>query len=186
MKTGNKVGEKLYDEASLPCQLAYYKQLVHNAKLTIKNNKKILYFAGPFFTDKALEFQRCCAAIAYTSLERSAHRFTNIFFPMSVDQEEYDTPKKVYEHNIEMLEQCDELIAFVSEKDVGTAMEIGYAKALGKKVTLLVYDKSDLLSHTNLMLSFAAPCIELKDFASFLMEEPTNFIKVEDVWEGEE
>ena len=67
---------------------------------------------------------------------------------------------------------CDMLIAFISEKDSGTAFEIGYAKALDKQVVLLCYNEDDFKSTTNIMLAFAADAIiPVSDLPKLLVED---------------
>lgn len=142
---------------------------------------KRLYFAGPWFTHKAKMVYDTCVNIS----RKVNHRFNTIFFPALVD---LSTPNEVYGNNIYMLNKCDEMIAFISEKDVGTALEIGYYLALNKPVTLLVYDETDLTSKTNLMLSKAAKCILIEKFEKFLLgtlvEE--DYIKTNNDWKGVE
>ena len=64
------------------------------------------------------------------------------------------------------------MIALVSSKDVGTAYEIGYAKALDKQVVLLCYNEDDFKSTTNIMLAFAADAIiPVSDLPKLLVED---------------
>lgn len=179
MKTGTKRGERLYDLATaedIIISFKRYNEFIHKNAIARK-----LYFAGPFFTDKAKAFQKGIINL-WDKIER-VNRFSYGFFPMLSKE---DTPAAIFNNNIKMLDECDEMLAFVSEKDVGTALEIGYFIAKGKPVTLLVYHKSDFLSHTNLMLSFGAKAIETsklyKFFTTGCSEE--DYIKVENVWEG--
>jgi nucleoside 2-deoxyribosyltransferase len=54
------------------------------------------------------------------------------------------------------------VLAQISEKDIGTAFEIGYARALGKDIVLVGFDEKDFERKTNLMLAFAADqCITI-------------------------
>lgn len=178
MKTGNKRCDKLYDQMTIEGIKTAFKYVYPPIK---DKKERKLYFAGPFFTDKAKIFQLQVIEL-WDNIEKQ-NRFTYGYFPM-LEQE--NTPCSIFRKNTDMLNACDEMLAFVSEKDVGTALEIGYFIAREKPVTLLVLDDTDFLSHTNLMLSFGAPAININKLYKFFTKGCDNddYIKVENVWEG--
>ena len=93
-------------------------------------------------------------------------------------------PSDAFIKNVSNIQDCDILVAFVDDKDVGTAWEIGMAYALGKNIVLLGLDDSTFLSHTNAMLAFTGTCTTLMEFGKLLIGKPYDIIKIEDNWEG--
>lgn len=113
-----------------------------------------IYLAGPWFTEKADILEK----YAYSVYEASNSKHT-VFRPRTDGK---DTPFLTFMGNLEAIVDCDLVIAQISEKDVGTAFEIGYARALGKDIILVGFDKKDFERKTNLMLAFAADqCITI-------------------------
>ena len=76
------------------------------------------------------------------------------------------------------------VVAFVDEKDVGTAWEIGMAYSLGKKVILLGLDETTFLSHTNVMLAFTGSCTTLRELSKLLVGKEYKTIEIKNEWEG--
>ena len=97
-----------------------------------------IYFAGPWFTKKSNEFMTHCIEIA-----KDCARYIDVYFPKAHTA---DKPSKTFDDNIKAIQDCDMLIAFISEKDSGTAFEIGYAVAKGIPVTVYVPDEVDITS----------------------------------------
>lgn len=142
--------------------------------------KKLVYFAGPWFDEKA-KFMLSTIKYVCRATEQTMY---NVVFP---DEYEFDLPSNTYQNNIDLITKCDLVIANIASKDVGTAYEIGYAKALGKQIVLLGYDKTCFEKTTNIMLAFAADkCIVLEDLQDFLLGKCKNFIKIVDSWENKE
>ena len=141
--------------------------------------KKKLYFAGPWFTDKAKACYDYCTAVSRVLGKRCKYK---IFWPRYMKK---CKPIEAFEKDIEELDNADVVIAFISDKDVGTAFEIGYAKAKGKPVVLLVYDETCFESKTNLMLAYAGAAISIKNFDKFLLNELTHsdYINTQFHWE---
>ena len=77
------------------------------------------------------------------------------------------------------------LIALISRKDVGTAWEIGYAMALGKKIYLVAFDEDCFTSKTNLMLAFSGRCFTIDKLAKFLVEglDSADYVYIDRKWE---
>lgn len=142
----------------------------------IKTRK--LYFAGPWFTEKSAAFYD-----AILTISSNCDLFTDykIFYPRcQVNKKPFDAFVK----NVGNIQDADVVVAFVDEKDVGTAWEIGMAYSLGKKVILLGLDETTFLSHTNVMLAFTGSCTTLREFAKLLVGKEYKTIEIEDKWEG--
>lgn len=112
------------------------------------------YLAGPWFTEKADILEN----YAYSVYKASGTEH-KIFRPRTDGK---DSPYETYLGNLEAINKCDVVLALISEKDVGTAFEIGYARALGKYVILVGFNNKDFERKTNLMLAFASEqCITI-------------------------
>lgn len=142
----------------------------------IKTRK--LYFAGPWFTEKSAAFYD-----AILDISSNCDSFTDyeIFYPRCQVNRK---PLDAFVKNVSNIQDADVVVAFVDEKDVGTAWEIGMAYSLGKKVILLGLDETTFLSHTNVMLAFTGSCIILREFAKFLVGKEYKTIEIENDWEG--
>ena len=142
----------------------------------IKTRK--LYFASPWFTEKSAAFYD-----AILTISSNCDLFTDykIFYPRcQVNRKPFDAFVK----NVSNIQDADVVVAFVDEKDVGTAWEIGMAYSLGKKVILLGLDETTFLSHTNVMLAFTGSCTTLREFAKLLVGKDYRTIEIDDKWEG--
>lgn len=138
------------------------------------------YFAGPWFTDKDMEVMKYCEEVSNVLAK---NKVTSIYFPR---QHQYDTPQETYFSNCERIEECDEVLALIQTKDVGTAFEIGYAKALGKSVVFVLYDEDCLKSKTNIMLAYGHGCIMLSDLMAYLNGYAVNTYAYSNEWEDKE
>ena len=107
-----------------------------------------IYLAGPWFTEKADILEK----YAYSMYEATESKHT-VFRPRTDGKE---TPYETFMGNLNAIQECDLVVAQVSERDVGTAFEIGYARALNKKIVLVVFDEKDFERKTNLMLAYAS------------------------------
>ena len=115
-----------------------------------------IYLAGPWFTEKADILERYAYNIYEAVRDKSDCK---VFRPRTDGSGE---PFDVFLGNISAICDSDLVIAQISEKDVGTAFEIGYARALGKEIILVGFDKKDFERKTNLMLAYAADqCITI-------------------------
>ena len=113
-----------------------------------------IYLAGPWFTEKADILEKYAYDVYKAS--NSSHE---VFRPRTDGK---DTPFETFMGNIEAIVNCDLVLAQISEKDVGTAFEIGYARALCKDIVLVGFNEKDFERKTNLMLAFAADqCITI-------------------------
>lgn len=149
----------------------------------VGEKKKSIYLAGPWFDERAEYFLDTIIHIFYTV--KSKCNYT-----LSVPRNFIDSnPRVVFEHNIDEINNADMILAAIPRKDIGTALEIGYAKGLDKKIVFVLFDNTDLLSKTNIMLAFAADCIiTIDDLAECLVTD--NFegssLKYEETWEDKE
>lgn len=158
------------------------KSKVKKSDILPLNKRKKLYFAGPWFDEQMAMFYDCAERIA--NYVQPASKYT-IFWPR---KQKHANPKAVFDNNVKKVKQCDAIIACVNRKDVGTAFELGLAKALGKKIYLLGYDETDMLSHTNVMLAFCGQFLTINNFDKFLVGKMTDndYVYVDNTWEGKE
>lgn len=141
---------------------------------------KKMYFAGPWFNEKSNAFYNSILTIAHI-----CKKFTDydIFFPKCQVNK---TPFDAFMKNVANIQSCDVVVAFVDDKDVGTAWEIGMAYSLNKKIILIGLDDTTFLSHTNVMLAFTGACTTLREFAKLLVGKEYKTIEIENKWEGVE
>lgn len=90
-----------------------------------------IYLAGPFFTLEETMF-----------LQEIKHAFSSMDVPVfsPIDDVGVGDAAKVYRGDIKGLVRSDSVFANVCGMDAGTIYEIGYAKALGKSVTVFAQD----------------------------------------------
>lgn len=170
----NTINEMSVDDLMINCTSIIKSQ---KKKYILPNNANI-YFAAPWFTEKGKILYDTCQGIA----ELSGTTY-NIFYPRNQVNK---TPKQAFNNNVKHIADCTALVALVSEKDIGTAWEIGVAYALGKPIFLLGYDETTFLSHTNVMLAFTGKCMTLKEYSKFLTNDNPKFVKIDNSWEGKE
>lgn len=160
-----------------------FEQWIHNAvhMTTIHNEDKInVYFAGPWFDERANELYDACVEIGNAYYDK-----IRFYYPKNYIS---DKPSDVFNSNLANIDTSDVIIALVSRKDVGTAWEIGYAQAKGKKIFLLGYDETTFLCKTNLMLAFTGKCLTIDKYAEFLMNRcklsDCKYVNIQNKWEG--
>lgn len=98
-----------------------------------------IYIAGPdVFEKNAAEigekYKELCRRYGHTGL-----------YPLD---NECDSPEEIYKGNIKLIDESDVIIAngnpFRGEMDAGTAFEIGYGAAKGKKIYIYLMDTREL------------------------------------------
>ena len=144
--------------------------------------KSKMYLAGPWFSDR---MEKVMNYLQDTDVIFDDHKYI-IYFPI---QHNFPTPKETFLSNIKAIDNCQLMIACISEKDTGTAFEIGYAKHKGIPVYLLVNEEKDMNSKTNIMLAYAADgVITLNDFANVLVKgiESVETLQFVNTWENKE
>lgn len=143
-----------------------------------KEPKEKVYFAGPWFDDRALYL--------YNNVRFVLKKFSNlkVYFPQ---EHTATTPKKTFRDNVKNIQEADLIIALIDRKDTGTAWEIGLAQGLGKKILLVGIDEGTFKSTTNIMLAFCAPAILLKNLVSYLLTRDEKYLyHVKNTWEGKQ
>ena len=150
-----------------------------------RKDKALLYFAAPWFSEKANEFYNNVMDVC-NLLEQTGEIEYDIFFPRNIQT----TPMQAFTTDIAHLNNCQAVLAWVDEKDMGTSFEIGYAIAKGIPVYLLGYsdDTFDSKEHkTNLMLAAASwGYMTVDELVKFLTKsEELKIKKVNtETWEG--
>ena len=119
------------------------------------------YLAGPFFNDK----QRKCQ----DKIERLMEIYGQSNFSPRRDAGKLEQNatkadmKKVFDADLNAIDNCDILFANISSKDTGTSVEIGYA--LAKNIPIILYYDPEFAEtdHVNLMIALACGGIVLEN-----------------------
>lgn len=155
--------------------------LIKEIKRTVvkDNVKKKIYFAGPWFSDKAQIMHASCRKI-YNLVKKFSDY--DVFFPNDFHS---DDPEECFNNDVKEILSCDLIVASVDEKDVGTAWEIGMAFALGKPVYLLGFDETTFQRKTNLMLAYTGKSFTIDKWSKFLMNglSDNDYINTDKNWE---
>lgn len=118
-------------------------------------NTKNVYLAGPFFTLPELWFiDQCRQALLELGLD--------VFSPYH--DVGLGDANKVVAQDIKAIENCDVVFAILDGMDTGTIFEIGYARALGKKV--VIYYTGEALESLKMMQG--TNCLIHKDLVTAL------------------
>ena len=93
-----------------------------------------IYFAGPLFTTGERDFNAAVGA----RLRAVGH---DVFLPQDQELSAYD-PARIFRNDVDHVDWSDVVIGIMDgpDPDSGTAWEIGYAYARGRKVILLRTD----------------------------------------------
>jgi len=97
--------------------------------LTINKRRSKIYLAGPFFT--------IAERWLIEELRNALIDFNNLVFSPFHDVGVNGTSEEIVKQDLQAIQNCDAMLAIITGSDVGTLFEIGYAKALGKKVVVL-------------------------------------------------
>jgi nucleoside 2-deoxyribosyltransferase len=132
-----------------------------------------IYLAGPLFSEAEQEYNL------------ALHRLlTGHFFDVYLPQEVGDTSsargldehESMFERHIAALDRCDAVVAVIdgSDADSGTAWEMGYAFALGKRVVALRTDFRRAGRHelVNLMLEQSSLVVTRKEDLPRMLQSP--------------
>lgn len=123
-----------------------------------KNNK--VYLAGPFFT--------IGERFLINELRNALNEFGNtVFSPLHEVGALYDSyseteATEITEHNLNEIRDCDVVLSVISGNETGTLYEIGYAKALKKKIVIL----AENMKISDLTLLVGSNCIITKDLST--------------------
>jgi len=98
--------------------------------------KKVkVYVAGPFFTQAEERFMReVKEGLSGAGVEVEVRTPLDIGYVAGGSAE-------VFEADLRAIRECDTLVAILDGHDAGTMCEIGYARALGKRVVGIWTDK---------------------------------------------
>lgn len=129
------------------------------AEAEIELGKKSVYLAGPFFSENQIKKAKMVEkaldnndTISYYFSPRTKQNFDGMteFTP--------EWAKAIFKNDIKEVEKANIVVAIVDldgqDTDSGTAMEIGYAHALGKEIFLINFEQHDMM--VNLMLTECA------------------------------
>lgn len=170
-----------FDTMTQTAFLNKIKNIAEESKNLVKT-KKLVYVAAPWFDDRASILLDLVKAIDKNVSSTSKYK---LYFPK--DHTNEDSPEDTFFLNTSAISSSSMIIALVSRKDVGTAWEIGYAKALNKPVYLIGFDETCFKSKTNLMLAFSGKCFTIDKLAEFLVDgylDSVDYLRVGETWEG--
>lgn len=132
--------------------------------------KSRIYFAGPLFSEAERSFNRCAADIL-----ESMHY--DVHLPQELDDDAEtrgeNREKAIYDGNLNALKSADIVVAVIdgADADSGTAWEMGYAAACGKRVIALRTDFRRFSDNecVNLMLEMESEVVHsLEELAELL------------------
>lgn len=128
--------------------------------LPISTKMKNVYLAGPFFT---LAEKWLINEIRSILLDFGNHVFSPMHDVGVLHENDIITnAKEIATRDLEGLKDADVLLAVFDGKDVGTLFEIGYAKALNKKVIIL----AENIHENDLTMLIGTGCEITKDLTS--------------------
>jgi len=118
----------------------------------------MIYIAAPLFSE--MERDYIDKIVDIISKKLNLNQQNDFFIPHR--NNEYTWESKIYQTNIENLNQCDMMIAILDGKDVdsGTAFEIGYFTSQDKPIFGLLTDKRSYNEDGNLNLKLNIMILE--------------------------
>jgi len=133
----------------------------------MRKNIKV-YIAAPFFNADQIRVVKNIEQTLKNEVKYYSPRSEGIIKNMS-DEEKKDRVEYIYKTNVEGIENCTHVVAFIDNYDPGTVWEMGYATALGKKIVTYT-DKSYRI---NVMLneSIYAHCLNLSEIIPAIIGE---------------
>lgn len=150
---------------------------LYNNKQQTMHCKK-LYFAGPWFDERANELYSTCQSII-----RYCSSFTR--YDAFIPREQINaSPLSAFNSNVKQIKDADLVVALISRKDCGTSWEIGMAYALGKRIVLIGYDETSFLSHTNVMLAFTGEKATISELGKILCDDEYEQVEIKNNWRG--
>lgn len=113
-----------------------------------------IYFAAPLFTQAEIEFnEKVCNVLRGEGFE--------VFLPQENDDNDDSRDagclRRIYDKDISGVIWCDTVVAVIDggDADSGTSFEMGYAKALGKRVIAL---RTDFRSYGDELVNLMLEC----------------------------
>jgi nucleoside 2-deoxyribosyltransferase len=108
----------------------------------------LIYFAHPNFNSKQLTERN----LILSTLNTISQDIKVIDpFEINIDFDIKVEARKMFINNCNAISDANVIVANITEKDVGTAFEIGYAYA--KDIKIILVDFNKIASQTNIMLS---------------------------------
>lgn len=135
--------------------------LINSAKIKVEVAQELkkefpykvkLYFAGPWFDEKSKLLMDTIIEIVDILGDYCKY---DVYFPML---HTFDTPYEAFKADIDNMQDADYSLVFISQKDIGTAFELGYMyndMINPKNIGFLSYDETCFDKKTNIMLAFA-------------------------------
>lgn len=128
-------------------QLPLTKDPLNTSEVSLKENRKKVYLAGPFFSiSEKYQIEEVRSLLLRLDVD--------VFSPLHDVGLEGD-PKSIATLDLKGLNSCDSVLAIVDGEDPGTLFEIGYARAMNKDVVVLstnVKNDTFMLSGTDCMI----------------------------------
>ena len=134
-----------------------------------------IYFAGPLFTEEDKKIDEYYAA-QFRAMGDEVYLPQEYKIPDAEKMTNRNWAIQVNAHDMKMLEACDMVIAIVrggKASDDGTAFEIGYAAAMGKRVFLYVDERNPIslmFLHKNIHI-----CKSADEFDEILKESELRY-----------
>ena len=129
-------------------------------------SKVKMYFAGPWFDEKSKLLMDTVIDIVDILGDYCMY---DVYFPML---NKFDTPYEAFKADVKNMCDADISLVFISQKDIGTAFELGYMyndMINPKNIGFLTYDETCFDKKTNIMLAYAGNfSISFKDIVEFL------------------
>ena len=154
-----KVCDGLIEEAKIKVEVA---QELGNEYLS----KAKMYFAGPWFDEKSKLLMDTVIEIVDILGDYCKY---DVYFPML---HKFDKPNEAFYADTETMCLAAYSLVFISQKDIGTAFELGYMyndTINPKNIGFLTYDETCFDKKTNIMLAYAGDfSIAFKDIVEFL------------------
>ena len=106
-----------------------------------------IYIAGPLFTQEDKKINESFAVRLRSNKDNQVYLPQEYKVKDAEKMPNEDWAQKVNEHDMEMLKACDTVLAIVrggKASDDGTAFEIGYAAALGKRIWIYADEREPI------------------------------------------
>ena len=154
-----KVCDDLIEEAKIKVEVA--RELGNECLSKVK-----MYFAGPWFDEKSKLLMDTVIEIVDILGDYCKY---DVYFPML---HKFDKPNEAFYADTEAMYSADYSLVFISQKDIGTAFELGYMyndTVNPTNIVFLTYDETCFDKKTNIMLAYAGNfSIAFRNIVEFL------------------
>jgi len=100
-----------------------------------------VYIASPFFDDEQLELVKLIEnMLTVNKIDFFSPRSEGILNDMSIEEKEKSL-KKIFQSNVDNIDNCTMVIAVIDDWDTGTVWELGYA--YGKEKPIFTFSNHD-------------------------------------------